>query len=317
MVKISIIVPVYNSEKYLSRCIDSILNQTMKDFELILINDGSTDNSLSILKNYELKDSRIRVIDQKNVGVSKTRNKGIKLANGDYITFIDNDDTIKSDYLEKFLSFIGDYDMVIGGYQRVDSNGNIISEFRLKDSLWAKYTFITPWARIYKKKFLIDNNIKFLTSPIGEDVYFNLNIYNKTDSIKIVNYVGYEWLNNLDSVSNTVHKGFNDKVDIVKFLDSLYSIKGDKYQDYFDFYCYKFGIWYLLYSGKNADSKKFIQEYEKIQKWNKKNNIRMNIFPFSKKLSGERLSTRLSILCFKILDDMKLISLFSKFYCKG
>ena len=317
MVKISIIVPVYNSEKYLSRCIDSILNQTMKDFELILINDGSTDNSLSILKNYELKDSRIRVIDQKNVGVSKTRNKGIKLANGDYITFIDNDDTIKSDYLEKFLSFIGDYDMVIGGYQRVDSNGNIISEFRLKDSLWAKYTFITPWARIYKKKFLIDNNIKFLTSPIGEDVYFNLNIYNKTDSIKIVNYVGYEWLNNLDSVSNTVHKGFNDKVDIVKFLDSLYSIKGDKYQDYFDFYCYKFGIWYLLYSGKNADSKKFIQEYEKIQKWNKKNNIRMNIFPFSKKLSGERLSSRLSILCFKILDDMKLISLFSKFYCKG
>ena len=317
MVKISVIVPVYNSEKYLSRCIDSILKQTMKDFELILINDGSTDESLSILKQYELKDNRIRVINQKNAGVSKTRNKGIKLANGDYITFIDNDDTIKSDYLEKFLPFIGEYDVVIGGYQRIDSNGNIISEFRLKDSLWSKYTFITPWARIYKKKFLIDNNIKFLPSPIGEDVYFNLNIYNKTNSIKIIDYVGYEWLNNLDSVSNTVHKGFNKKIDIVKFLDDLYSIRDIKHAEYFDFYCYKFGIWYLLYSGKDGKSDDFLIEYKKIKEWNKKNHIGMNIFPFSKKLSGERLSIRLTILCFKILDDLKLISLFSKFYCKG
>ena len=316
MKKISIIIPVYNSEKYLSKCIDSILNQTYKDFELLLINDGSKDNSLSIMKEYSLKDNRIKVIDQKNMGVAKTRNKGIELATGEYITFIDNDDTIQIDYLEKFLSNCEKYDMVIGGYRRIDNNGKIINIYQPKNTFWAKYTFITPWARIFRREFLIDNDIKFLSSPIGEDVYFNLSIYSKTDSIKTINYVGYEWLNNLESVSNTVHKGFNDKVDIVSFLDSLYSIRGDKYQDYFDFYCYKFGIWYLLYSGKNAKSEKFIVEYNKIQEWNKEHDIKMNIFPFSRRISGERLSVRCSVLIFTMIRCFGLMKIFSKIYCK-
>lgn len=316
MKKISIIVPVYNSEKYLGKCIDSILNQTYKDFELLLFNDGSKDNSLYIMKEYSLKDNRIKVIDQKNMGVAKTRNKGIELATGEYIAFIDNDDTIQEDYLERFLSNCDNYDMVIGGYRRVDSEGKTINMYQPKDTFWAKYTFITPWARIFRRAFLIDNNIKFLSSPIGEDVYFNLSIYSKTDSIKTINYVGYEWLNNLESVSNTVHKGFNDKVDIVKFMDSLYSIRGDNYLEYFDFYCYKFGIWYLLYSGRHAESEKFMDEYKKISEWNRKHNIKMNIFLFSSKLSGERFSVRCSVLVFTIIKKLGLMKVFSKIYCK-
>ena len=97
--KISVIVPVYNQEKYIGRCIDSVLNQTMTDFELILINDGSKDKSLDILRNYEKKDKRIKIIDQKNMGVAKTRNKGIEIASGEFIVLVDNDDYLDNTYL--------------------------------------------------------------------------------------------------------------------------------------------------------------------------------------------------------------------------
>ena len=118
--KITIIVPVYNSENYIRRCVDSVLRQSFEDFELLLINDGSTDGSLKILREYEKSDKRIRVINQENMGVAKTRNKGIKLASGKYIMFIDNDDYIENDYINKYYNSIKDtdYDIVIGGYKR-------------------------------------------------------------------------------------------------------------------------------------------------------------------------------------------------------
>ena len=95
---ISIIIPVYNTSKYLHRCLDSILNQTFCDFELILINDGSTDNSLEILREYEAKDSRIVVIDKPNEGVSSARNQGIEIAQGEYIMFCDSDDYVAENW---------------------------------------------------------------------------------------------------------------------------------------------------------------------------------------------------------------------------
>ncbi|MGL4652166.1 glycosyltransferase family 2 protein [Cetobacterium sp.] len=101
--KVSIVVPVYNAEKYICRCIDSILNQTYKNFEVILIDDGSTDNSLEILKGYALKDIRLKVLSQKNSGPSSARNTGILIAKGEYLIFIDIDDYIDKDYLAKSL----------------------------------------------------------------------------------------------------------------------------------------------------------------------------------------------------------------------
>ena len=104
MTKISVIVPVYNVEKYLSQCLDSILNQTFKDFECICVNDGSTDNSLSVLQEYANKDNRIKIINQQNKGLSGARNSALKIINGKYITFIDSDDFVSSDYLEKLTN---------------------------------------------------------------------------------------------------------------------------------------------------------------------------------------------------------------------
>ena len=104
MTKISVIVPVYNVEKYLSQCLDSIIKQTFTEFECICVNDGSTDNSLSILQEYADKDKRIKIINQENKGLSGARNSALKVVNGKYITFIDSDDFVSSDYLEKLIN---------------------------------------------------------------------------------------------------------------------------------------------------------------------------------------------------------------------
>ena len=119
---VSVIIPVYNAQEGIKQCMDSLLNQSFTDFEIILLNDGSTDNSLEVIKKYAADNDFIRVIDKENEGVAKTRNKGIQLANGKYIVFIDNDDFVDSDYLERFYNAIDQeqLDIVLGGYKRVN-----------------------------------------------------------------------------------------------------------------------------------------------------------------------------------------------------
>lgn len=104
VVKLSVIIPVYNVEKYLKRCLDSVINQTLKDIEILCINDGSTDDSLSILEEYKSKDSRIVIISQGNKGLAATRNVGIENAKGEYLAFVDSDDWINSKFLECLYS---------------------------------------------------------------------------------------------------------------------------------------------------------------------------------------------------------------------
>ena len=115
MVKVSVIVPVYNVEKFINRCVDSILSQTFKDFELILINDGSKDKSLEIIEKYRV-DKRVRIFTQKNQGPAVARNFGISVAKGSYIMFIDSDDYIDPDYIETYYNKIKNchYDVVVG-----------------------------------------------------------------------------------------------------------------------------------------------------------------------------------------------------------
>ena len=134
---ISIIVPVYNAELYLDRCINSVLNQTYKEFELILIDDGSTDSSLSICYDYASKDSRIVVLSKKNEGAGLARNEGLKIAKGDYIGFVDSDDYISPDmYREMYRKAIeNDADIVQCGYLKVDEKDNIIAKSNYQNKI--------------------------------------------------------------------------------------------------------------------------------------------------------------------------------------
>ena len=221
--KISVIIPVYNAELYLKRCIDSVLNQSFKSFEIIAIDDGSKDNSFKILNEYQQFSPNIRILSRENKGAAYTRNEGIELAKGEFIMFIDSDDYIKSDYLQVFYDEIsrGLDDAVIGGLQRVNQDGKQLFSIQLGKDKWSKYRSISPCARIYRKKFLQDNNLHFPEFPLGEDLLFSLKVYSKSKNINTISYCGYFWFYNENSASNTLNKGFNPDVNIIDLLTEI------------------------------------------------------------------------------------------------
>ena len=323
--KVSIIVPIYNSEKYLKRCVESILNQTYDNIGVILINDGSKDNSLNIINDYyKNHPDKIKMFDQKNIGVAKTRNKGIKLSTGDYIMFVDNDDYLDNDYVETYLynAMKGDYDIIIGGYRRPDENGNINKELKLKDVEWSKYMVMAPWAHIYKKELLVKNNILFLDNNIGEDVYFNLQAIAMTDKIKIINYIGYNWFYNKNSVSNTIQRKMNE-INVLKLLNACFKRLSESNlieKDYLniEYYFIRHIIWYLLFSSKGNDKKVIYMECEEKFNWlkdhfpNYKRNKNVSFF----RPNGEVFFNRLIVKVFLLLHRYHLDKVFLSKYSK-
>ncbi|WEL48464.1 glycosyltransferase [Enterococcus casseliflavus] len=315
---LTIVVPIYNAAEHLTRCIDSITANTFRNFELLLINDGSTDNSLEILKEKEMEDSRIKVITKINEGVSKTRNLGIKEATGKFIMFIDNDDYIEKDYIQTFIDncIKNDADLVIGGYKRVNKSKIMFSDFP-RDCDWGKYVILAPWAKIYNRQILIDNNILFLDYPIGEDVYFNLKVFSNTKKIVSIDYIGYNWYFNGNSISNTSQKGFNKDIDILFLLDKLIEAAHGQSDAYLKYFIKRYYVWFLLFSGRQAHRNDFLIEHKRIKKWISDRKFDSTLNPLSNELKGEGIKNRLIVFAFRSLEKSHLIPLFSKFYCKG
>lgn len=197
---ISIIVPIYNIEAYIEKCIRSILNQTYSDFELLLINDGSTDSSYEICKKLEKQDLRIKVFTQKNSGVSATRNRGLELASGDYITFVDGDDWIAPHYLETLLNNMKeDTDLVICEFDEVDLDGNLtpqpynykikqsgeISNFQAIYGCYHAHTYARiVCAKLYRKELWKD--LRFKPFIYTEDHYAIFQIFENAKKIYYV-----------------------------------------------------------------------------------------------------------------------------------
>ncbi|MGN0550981.1 MAG: glycosyltransferase family 2 protein [Acutalibacteraceae bacterium] len=187
--KISIIVPIYNSEQFLSRCVDSILKQTVTDFELLLIDDGSPDKSGIICDEYASKDNRIRVLHKENGGVSTARNIGLDSALGEYICFVDSDDFLEKNYLEVLLknSLENNAEMIVCSY--FSHSAREISYCNMKTSIidhcnenWKTADLISssfmyyPWNKLFLRKILEKNNIRFdETIKFSEDLIFNCN----------------------------------------------------------------------------------------------------------------------------------------------
>ena len=274
MRKVTLIVPVYNSEKYINKCLDSILNQTYKNYEILVVNDGSKDNSQKIIDEYASKyPEKIITIEQENKGVAITRNESIKKANGDYIMFIDNDDYIDKEYIETFVEELEeqDYDVVIGGYRRPTEENKIIRKISLKNKEWSKFMILAPWAKIYKRKYLIENHLEFLNNNIGEDVYFNMQALQLTNKIKIINYIGYNWFFNTQSVSNTSQKNYKE-LNVFDLLDKTYNkLKKEKILDknyeINELYFYRYIIWFLIFSMKKTTKKEIYMQYDKMFDW--------------------------------------------------
>lgn len=200
---VSIIVPVYNAEKYLNRCIDSILSQTMTDFELLLIDDGSKDNSGRICDEYAEKDARVRVFHKPNGGVSSARNLGLDNAKGKWITFVDADDRCSCNYLEHLLSKVDDdTDLIISYAVICDSTGEkaeVYPEYRINATNFERlfvdsdmHWHTSPWAKLYRASIIYENSLRFNEMMhIGEDADFLFSFMLITDKIYVSSDTDY------------------------------------------------------------------------------------------------------------------------------
>lgn len=317
--EITIIIPVYNAGENIKHCVSSLLNQTLHNFEVLLINDGSTDNSLEIIKKYEQQYPKLfKVLSQDNKGVVETRHRGLKEANTEYVMFMDNDDFIDKDYVETLYNQIEKFqmDIIISGYRRANFE-KVFFTVPSMDDEWTKYRITAPWARIFRRKFLIDNNVKFLKTYIGEDTYFNLSAYQHTDKIKCINYIGYNWYYNEESVSNTKQRGLKPECDVLIVLDAVDHIVKNKDDELLNYFMFRHIIWYLLFSGRDATSHRFMEEYKRLFYWLKKSGYKNKICIFSKRIKSEPFKNRLYISIFYLLHKLKLVKLFSLVYCKG
>ncbi len=231
MVKVSIIIPIYNSEKYLESCLKSVKNQTFKEIEVIMINDGSTDESINICKSFCDKDRRFRLLNKENTGVSDCRNIGIKLAKADYIMFVDADDWLENNAVDVSYNNIkeANADLCQFNYYFAISENNYIQNthyykpkeiFEEKEMDILKCTVLSPdfeekqtnrkigkikacWGKIYLRKMLIENKIEFNTSlKIHEDTLFNLQTFQKSKKIIFIDEFLYYYRKNESSITN-------------------------------------------------------------------------------------------------------------------
>lgn len=228
--KISIIVPIYNVEKYLERCISSLINQTYKNIEIILVNDGSTDNSLIICEKYKDIDSRIILVNKENGGLSDARNKGLLKVTGEYILFVDSDDYIEKDTCMKFIKILTSVspDIVVGNGFRVENNKmeliktlnskklNLSGKEYLKRELKNNSMKMMVWLNLYKKQFLLENNLYFKKGIFHEDEEFMPRVFLKAKNVLITDFIFYYYVIRENSITT--------KRDQVSNLEHMYRI---------------------------------------------------------------------------------------------
>lgn len=227
---ISVIVPVYNTEKHLKVCIDSIVNQTLTNIEIILINDGSSDDSLKILQEYAEQDSRIIVIDQENKGLGETRNVGIKLASAPYLSFIDSDDFISHRMLEILYkaALKDNADIVKCGFTRTEPDGKFTNErsnylSTSKDDFFQQLIscnyLSVVWNALYTKNLFISNNL-FFKKITYEDAEISHKLIHYAKKTTLIDKYFYFWRKTDGSITRSIN--FTQIDDIFKVLDSTY-----------------------------------------------------------------------------------------------
>ena len=234
--KFSIIIPVYNVEKYIEKCLNNIIHQTYDNFEVIVVNDGTKDDSQKIINKFVKKDKRIKSFIKENGGLSSARNYGLKEITGDYIVFIDSDDYIEKDYLFKVNELLENHkkiDVVKIKLNIVDEEGNLLrKENGLEEGYvdfkeLTKLEFLEPsWSYIYKSSYWKKNNFKFMEGKIHEDFGLTPEILIKAKNIYYLDYYGYNYVQRENSImsANDKNKIKKKAFDILEQYDRLISL---------------------------------------------------------------------------------------------
>ncbi len=255
--KFSIIIPVYNTEKYLAECVDSVLNQTYKNFEVILVDDGSTDNSPKLCDEYTQKDSRIKVIHKKNGGLSSARNSGMEIMTGDYFIFLDSDDYWNSNsFLNNLVSdclFEKNTDVIIFGYaQYFEDTGLKIDyidfskkffgknkEEQIKSLIENDMYQSSSCNKCVKSMLYYENDLKFKEGIFSEDIDWSARLLLYADSFDVMESTVYIYRQNSQSITHNKRKKHivDLKNNIKTIVELSYNIKGEPYYDYYMNYC--------------------------------------------------------------------------------
>ena len=307
MDKFSIIVPVYNVEKYLTKCLDSITNQNFRDIEIICVNDGSTDNSLQILKEYAQKDRRIIVIDQENQGVSAARNRGLAVATGDYILFVDSDDWIELNACEIILQNLEEknVDILFFEYRKISKNNK---EYPLKKTVTGDsdvfnfntkldYCFFnldlrSVWGKVYKKSYInslgkFSHNISF-----GEDTLFIIDKLLNNPRVKIIRDILYNYRDSEKSLTKiSQEEQFQQLNLLISEYDKIFNNNDNllKLYSYDDtYYIYSF-LWNVYIDKNNNFLEEALEFYKNfdttiVKSLKGYNALKLNLFLKNKKL---------------------------------
>lgn len=303
--KVSIILPVYNSEKYIAKTIDSILNQNYNNYELIIIDDGSTDNSANICEKYANNEDRICLYKRENYGVSKTRNFGLSRATGKYIMFVDSDDFYESNCIKTMVNVIVSkkVDLVSCSYSNFGLSNN---KFLLQDTLITNkfneylektqknYLFNQIWNKIYKLEIIKSNKILFDENiSIAEDLKFNIEYLKKCNSFCHINEVLYNYRVTTSGLGFRYRTDANDiKIELLKVIEDEYSKNNlDKKYIFFSYLKQYIAYFSNIIDNRNDLSnkqkkiliKKIIEspEYKEVMKKIKKyNNLKIKALAF-------------------------------------
>ena len=233
---ITIVVPCYNVEKYVKKCIDSLKNQTYKKIEIILVNDGSTDKTLDIITEESKSDTRFKIITRENGGLSAARNTGLEVAKGKYISFIDSDDFVDNLFIEKLYDSIkeNDSDIAVCDYQFIDENGIVwnnkknksdvvySSDNALIDILSGRLNLeVMTWNKLYKTSLFKDNSIIFPNSKLHEDNYTTFKLFYFSKKISLIKDKLYYYLQRNSSIMGK-RFGEKNKIDMLGSVEEVF-----------------------------------------------------------------------------------------------
>lgn len=312
---ITVIINVYNGEKFIKKCLDSIINQTYKNLEILIVNDGSTDNTLKEIKKY--KDKRIKVITTKNQGLSFSRNTAIDNAKGEYLYFVDVDDFIEKDTIDYLYKLITDYDVKIAtcdslkiknyDFRKVEKEEKVevyTSEEMLKLNLLSIINHSTcTWNKLYKKEIFNDNRFN---NPIINDLSLTYKLFITAKKIVYSNQIKYYYL--IHDTNVTLKKrenldrliGFYDTIiDKYNYIDKIYP----------NMYENKIGLLIdisVFYIRKNKEFHKYLKEKKAVKLYKKYYSLKIFKYKLSKKIKIELLLFRISPKLYKFFANIYL-----------
>lgn len=307
--KVSIVVPVYNSEKHLRFCLDSILSQTYDNIELIIVDDGSSDSSADIIKEYMQKNDFIKYFYQQNAGAGKARNRGIAEVTGEYILFCDSDDGLSENFVADLVEEAKNgYDMVVTGYTNMFYDGTVLSRREISNKPLSFFTNVATAAKLYRRDFIIGNNIRFAEdSVLLEDAFFTLKALSLSSKTTAIAGAGYHIMQNPDSITHTQGKSMFVIDGIVSLFEKIKDEISLNDAALLDYFFIKSAIYCILFSCKGSKKDVLYEKYDKIFNWVSKNTTKKNRYLSLFGDFGEVFSVKLVISLFRILQGLKII----------